>query len=107
DWQAARRGLDVPGGGEVRDFLAAARSALEPYVRRGTAGRHRVHDVDLHHQPGIRGSRGDGRFIEAHRIDRVVRCGAAGTGVATLGARSETLMDAAASAALKVAVRPD
>jgi NhaA family Na+:H+ antiporter len=77
-------------------------SSLPPDVRWShmfgvrTAGRHRVHDVDFHHQPGVRGSRGDGRFIEAHRVDRVVRCGL--LGLAWLRyAGSETLPIAAAS----------
>ncbi len=79
---------DVRAGGGHGRVLAAGRRALASHRGRGAARRHRLHDVDLHHQPRVRGSRGHRQFIEARGAGRVAGRRRAGTRMAALGPAS-------------------
>src|SRR3712207_8032813 len=58
-----------------RPLPPAARPELEARLRRGTARRHRLHDVDLHHEPRVHGDRKSTRLNSSHaNISYAVFC---------------------------------
>ena len=69
-----------------RNLHATRRCALESLGRRRIAGRHRVHDVDLHHQPRVRGSPVHRQLVETRGAVCFDGCRRSGAFVASYGA---------------------